>query len=249
MAIEKTYFTTYDLQPIADYISANATDYFDRVEISEDKLTIICYVGETDAFKITKTATGNGKLTFTFKTESGYTVSATPANNSGTTSTAANSRIRRITKTSCGIAIAVYSYSSISQNNSWYTANAPEALFITKDNNGNTAFVWDTLLMTGYPYNSGATASGYTESSHLTAINVKSEKQSVVTYNNADRKNNYALMKKDFVQLVRIDISDQGLCYLPNCFISYHSNVLGTECTLEHNGNKYVYNGFVALKE
>lgn len=248
MAIEKTYFTTYDLQPIADYLSANATEYFDKVEISEDKLTISCYVGETDAFKITKTATGDGRLTFTFKTESGYTVSATPANNSETTSTTAKSRIRRITKTSCGIAIAVYSYSSITQNGSWYAANAPEALFITKDNNGNTAFVWDTLLMTGYPYNNGSTASGYTDNGSYKAINVRSVSESAVS--NTNRKSSYGMMKTtDAVQLVPICISGQGPCYLSDCLISYYSNVLGTECTLEQNGDKYVYNGYIALKE
>ena len=37
--------------------------------------------------------------------------------------------------------------------------------------------------------------------------------------------------------------------YTPNLMVTVFGNVLNTECTLDHNGEKYFYNGFVALKE
>ena len=37
--------------------------------------------------------------------------------------------------------------------------------------------------------------------------------------------------------------------YTPNLMVTVFGNVLNTECTLEHNGDRYFYNGFVALKE
>lgn len=238
MAIEKTYFTDYDLTKIYAWLTANATGYFDSINISEDKLKITCYVGELDAFTITSTAETEGTVNFTLKAENGYSITLNTSGNSPQT----KSYIRRLTKTSSGIAIAMYAKPYLA--NTTYTISARDGLFITKDNSGNTAFVWATLLMTGRPFVCDNSANSY---EFLSCMNTKSETYSSATYN--DTGGFFGFRSVDYVQLVPIGITNQNLCYLPNCLMSYYSNVLGTECQLVQGDTKYAYNGYIALKD
>lgn len=244
--IERTYFATYDLQPIADWFSANATEYFDRVEISEDKLSVTCYLGDLAAMVIAKSAETKGELSIKITAKGGYstTIKAQNASESGTKT---QTFIRRITKTSCGIAIALRGdHIHTSNNGADYSGNAADGFFITKDSNGDLAFVWSSLLMTGKG-TLGASNSIYSTEEDIRSMNINS--RTALPICGSTSVYSFGFIPMDYIQLTPIPIREQGTCYLPYCLISYYSNVLGTECTLEQNGTKYIYNGFVALKE
>lgn len=238
--IAKTYFTTYDLQPIADYLSTNATEYFDKVEISEDKLTISCYVGDLEAMKITSSSLGGGLLSFTFACKDGYSKIAKPGNRDDYTKV----YIYRITKTSTGIAFAIKGSvhcikgSTVSSG----TITARDAVYVTKDNNGNTAFAFLERLATGTKFLN----IGYNGHEYLYSANIN---LGIFGTTGFSSDSDFGEVKKDYIQLAQVPISGQGICYLPNCLTSVYTNILGTECTLEQGGNKYVYNGYIALKE
>lgn len=241
MAIEKTYFTDYDLTPIYTWLSANTAEYFDNVTISEDGKIITCYVGELDAFTITRdtTKTEQGTLKFTFKAGNGYSASATPMGETAGT----HVYIRRLTKTSSGIAIAVGGLVKPSTGYAGTSVNARDSIFVTKDNKGNTAFVWATRLMTGAKF------VPVMNNAHedLWCINTKSSTADTVSRSTSE--NYFGTLEKDYVQLVPIGLDNQNTCYLPDCCLSCYSNVLGTETQLVQGDTKYVYNGYIALKE
>lgn len=243
MAIEKTYFTDYDLTPIHTWLSANATDYFSSVTISEDKLKITCYVGELDAFTITRDTGGTeqGAIKFTLKTKNGYSVGATSMG--AGTGGKSYSHIYRITKTSSGIAFALKAYVQPHNNYLGKQIDAKDGVFITKDIHGNVAFVWADLLMTGAKF----VDVQYNQHEHLSCINPESAAASAVSGTTSEA--NFGTSERDYVQLVPISINNQNTCYLPNCCLSYYSSVLGTEVPLVQGDTKYVYNGYIALKE
>lgn len=243
MAIEKTYFTDYDLTKIYAWFTANATGYFDSIDISEDKLKITCYVGELDAFTITSTAETAGTLKFTFKAENGYSVTVTSAGDT----TVSYSYIRRLTKTNCGIAIALRAYVRPFTGYDGLWGNGADGIFITKDNSGNTAFVWGTYLTTGKSYINWNGNSNYKSYDTFRCMNIKSAGYTSVAYTTTE--NVCGFQDMDYVQLVPIAIHDQNACRLPNCCFSYYSNVLGKECQVVQGDTKYVYNGYIALKD
>lgn len=230
MAIEKTYFTDYDLTSVHEWFTANATEYFDSFQLNNNGYELVCKIGELEAMKIEQlSANGSFVTKVTFTGESGVSKSI----NLSSYWTNNTSYIRRITKTSKGISIALY----VTEQGDG-SGNRPDSIFITKDNKGNVAFVYENMLMS-HPVS--------TKSSYLYVYGIKSYSAylvSKVTYYQS-----FGFVKTDYIQLVPIGIPDQNVCYLPDCCISYYSNVLGQECTITQDGEKYFYNGFVALRE
>lgn len=123
MAIKTTYFvnTTVVADNAAEvyaWLQGNATEYFDSFAISEDGLTISCFIGELEA------------VTFTFSESAAVIFTVTLPN--GTTSThkgntTTDRYIKKAVKTSCGIVFQIMDY-------------VPFAI-ITKSANGETATV------------------------------------------------------------------------------------------------------------
>lgn len=238
MAIEKTYFINADTEGTYNWLEANAANYFDSFELSEDKSSVTCFIGELDAFKIAYAE--NSRISFTIKTELGYSITVKPAGNS---SSGTFGYIRRFTKTDFGIAFALYAEPSIQSNSSKVTAR--DGFYITKDINGNTSFVWMSLLATGRGF--GSSDSSYNAYDGIYSINIKSGTRSLALGTN--KAVDFGIAPKDYTQLFHIAIDEQAVNYLPNLMGAVYSQVIGTECTLVYNNEKYLWNGYIALKE
>lgn len=230
MAIENFYFSdtgTEHFVEIKSWLEANATDYFDSFELSEDKLTLTCKIGDKTALTFSRTESG-GTYTETF-----YLYNGTTQTSSGTSSAA---YISNIVKTANGIAIRKTHGGTVYKNHS----------FITKDNKGNTAFVFLAKLSTN-GYN---VAISTTTSSSAYASVFSSEKTTFDTiHENVISPKYGACHNADITVLSPYCFDNSNGSYTPDLMITVFGNVLNTECTLDHNGDKYFYNGYIALKE
>lgn len=260
--IERTYFTDRDLQPIVDWFSANATEYFDNVEYQQDEngQSCICYCGKTKALEIIETAAENHLTKFKIYYGNGNAaVTVSTAWTSGNYGTSNSSNyIRRLTKTDGGISIAMSakcrtmtSPTSTSMDKDWSVPNALDSFFITKSNDGKTCFVYDKFLGTGYPYYNGDKPfQGNSATAKIYALSLDSSAEAAVSPNGFS--SNFGVIRSDYFQLIPITIPYRGLRYTPKCLITYAGNIMNDdiiECTLEQNGKKYIYNGYIALKE
>lgn len=124
MAIETFNFSDTGSEhfvEIKSWLETNATDYFDSFELSEDKLTLTCKIGDKTALTFSRTSTGGTYV------ERFCLYNGTTQNLSGASSV---TYIDKIVKTTSGIALRKNYGGNIYNNYS----------FITKDNKGNTAF-------------------------------------------------------------------------------------------------------------
>ena len=230
MAIETFNFSDNGVEHFSDiktWLEANATDYFDSFELSEDKLTLTCKIGDKTALTFSRTSTGATYV------ESFYLYNGTTQTLGGASGVA---YIDKIVKTTSGIALRK-NYGGNRYNN--YS-------FITKDNKGNTAFLFPTKI------NSNAW-------NVLTAANTtcqicysvfSSEKTTFDQLCESFISPKYgAGIKADITALSPICFYNSNGSYTPNLMITVFGNVINTECTLYNNDDKYFYNGYVALKE
>lgn len=215
MSIEQTYFLSPadgTFGEIYNWFTANAGEYFDSFELSEDGSELSCKKDGTAVFKMIAPTSGTW---FQVYNKNGVLVST--VNDIG----AGASYVRRLTRTSKGIAIAI----------SYGGADCRDSVFITKDNKGNTAFV--------------VFSKNFTTSQSCYAMNISS-----AVYNGAANSGGgYTPITADHTQLVQIPVSNQGLCYLPDLLFLYASSVGGAECTLSYNNENFWCNGYLALRE
>ena len=231
MAIETYNFSDTGAEHFADikaWLEANATDYFDGFELSEDKLTLTCKIGDKTALTFVRGSTGNNYV------ETYYLYNGTTEK----ISAGANAcYIDKIVKTANGIAIRK-NYNNTVYNN--YT-------FITKDNKGNTGYIFPSVLTTNIWNVSLRGSSG---SGSIYGGIFSSEKTAYDTLSESGLSARYgACHQADTTVLSPICFYNSNGSYTPNLMVTVFGNVLNTECTLEHNGDRYFYNGFVALKE
>jgi hypothetical protein len=59
----------------------------------------------------------------------------------------------------------------------------------------------------------------------------------------------YGFVSAPDMALVPVLIPDSDHLSLPDCFLSYYSNILGSETPIEFNGERYYYTGYIAIKE
>lgn len=231
MAIENFYFSDTGSEHFAEikaWLEANATDYFDSFELSEDKLTLTCKIGDKTALTFKRADTG------TSYAETFYLYNGTTQKSSGAGTKV--TYIDRIVKTSNGIALR-RNHSGVIYNN--YS-------FITKDNKGNTAFVFAKT-----PDQNTWNVASSTSGSNTGYCSVfSSEKTTFDQLFNALISTVYgACHNADVTVLSPICFYNSNGSYTPNLMLTVFGNVLNTECTLDHNGDKYFYNGYIALKE
>jgi hypothetical protein len=237
MALNTTNFNTTDLKPLYEWFLENGEPYFDKIELSEDELTLSCYVGDIVALKIAYASSDVRQLSVTFGTDNGWTGTYKPyIYNDGSSSE--YEYVNSATKTDYGLAFQIYTMRDTSGVLKYRTG-----LFITKDNADKTAFVWHASFLTYKDTSSNPTRSEYIYSRSMDAAltcNVSFD----YLKNDFGFKNTHGYM-----QFVPVPIYGLGLRYTPNCFVTpYADSTLGTECILEKDGEKYLYNGYVALK-
>lgn len=229
MAIETFNFSDTRAEHFAEiktWLETNATDYFDSFELSEDNLTLTCKIGDKTVLTFVRGSIGNN-YEETYYLYNGTTKKISAGANA--------CYIDKIVKTANGIAIRK-NYNSTEYNN--YS-------FITKDNKGNTAFIfpsvtsniWNVLPSSG---GSGSIYGGI----------FSSEKTTFDTLFDSGLSARYgACHNADVTVLSPICFYNSNSSYTPNLMVTVFGNVLNTECTLDHNGEKYFYNGYIALKE
>lgn len=231
MAIENFYFSDTGSEhfvEIKTWLEANATDYFDSFELSEDKLTLTCKIGDKTALTFNRASTG------TTYTETFYLYNGTTQKSSGQTSV---TYIDRIVKTANGIALRKNFGGNVYNNYS----------FITKDNKGNTAFVLPKNIIIN-SWNVTSSTSGTGSSVYYSVFS--SEKTSFEQLCGSSLSTTYGICHNaDVTVLSPICFYNSNGSYTPNLMITVFGNVLNVECTLDHNGDKYFYNGYIALKE
>ena len=171
---------------------------------------------------ITFGTTGVAGKTVTFKLIGGTTKSITLTSTSSTIL-----YVNRITKTNCGIAIAFSVSGNVQGNNVYY-------IFISKTNNGYTGVLFF----------------------NHTSFNISDCKYCVFdeTSISFDLSSTTGIMKfgvdkKKLTTLCNLVSGGNSEEYLPNVFITPSSQYVGTECTLKYNGDDYLYNGYIALKD
>ena len=227
MAIETFNFSDTGAEHFAEiktWLETNATDYFDSFELSEDKLTLTCKIGEKTALTFARTSERKSYCE-TFYNFDG-TRSAQGANTNIT-------YIDKIVKTSSGIAIRKSRGTTLTNN---YT-------FITKTNKGDTAFVFLDSASSTWDVKSNIS-----NVFHFSAFTA--EKTSFDVGGNLATATRQGVCRvADTTVLSPICLNESNGAYMPNCMVTVFGNVLNTECTLDHNGEKYFYNGYIALKE
>lgn len=229
MAIETFNFSdtgTEHFSEIKTWLEANATDYFDSFELSEDKLTLTCKIGDKTALTFVRGSTGNN-YEETYYLYNGTTKKISPG--------ASACYIDKIVKTSSGIAIRKNNNSTVYNNYS----------FIAKDNKGNTAFIFPSATSNIWNVSLGSGGSG-----SIYGGIFSSEKTSFDSLSESGLSARYgACHNADVTVLSPICFYNSNGAYTPNLMVTVFGNVINTECTLDHNGEKFFYNGFVALKE
>lgn len=226
MAIETYTFTDSGATHFSDiktWLEANATEYFDSFELSEDGFTLICKIGEKTAFTIYRGLDKN------YYKETIY-------NYEGTSFTVSPNvpsyvvYVDKIVKSSSGIAIRKRCNGEVVNN---YT-------FITKSNKGDTSFVFmENITFNWKEDNSNA---GNYYSSVFSAEKTGFDNQGTAYL--ASYETDY-----DETVLSPICLKYSNGMHLPNCMKTVYSEVIGTECILSKDGERYFYNGFIALKE
>ena len=224
-----TFFSFVDaathIQELKAYFEENAKDYFDGFEVSEDGNTLTMTTGGRTAFDFQMTA------------ETGYDVCYPHCyNGQGGKSDAkfGGSRyktyVRKIVKTANGLAIGMN-----------YNGNDKVCtFFISRDNNGNAAFI--------YCQNVDFYA-GSTDGSHFYATSTAGHINTFPEFFYTTSYNGFGCISAGYTAFVNVPIRGYGLTYFPHVFATPYSSLLGQECSIEHDGKHYYYNGYVALED
>ena len=252
MAIETTYFKEYDPQGVCEWFKQNATDYFDRIEISEDKMSVIGYIGEIPALEI-KFIKSNDYcryVRFYITNLSGTKVTVGPTSPYGESGRISDIRLDRAAKTDCGIAFSTvgnYVHGSGSGGASQYKPRS-YAFFITKDSEGNTSFVYFSQL--NYDRTNCPAYPMYQSDEYLYVTNLLETTFQTIFSGKSSANGYYAKEFNDYTQLAPIPLKKQGLTNLPNCFVAPFCDATGfVDYELDAGGTKYLFNGYIALKD
>ena len=226
-----TFFSFVDaathIQELKAYFEENAKDYFDGFEVSEDGNTL--------------TMTTGGKAAFDFQmtTENSYDVCYPHCyNGQGGKSDARfgsgiwRTYVRKIIKTANGFAIGM----------NYGGSDKACTFFISKDNNGNTAFVYCPLV----DFNSDSVSS-YNSYFYATSTAGHINSMPAIVY--YGKNENFCFISAGYTAFVNVPIRGYGLTYFPHVFVTPYSSLLGTECDIEHDGKHYYYNGYIALED
>lgn len=218
MAINTTYFSVSDgadANKIKAWFEKNAADFFDGFTVSGNAL-ILSSKGR-DVIRIQLKDTEN-PLSVSFYTLGGDVASATQI------SPTSACTVRRLAKTSCGIAMSVQ----------FGTTQKQWGLFISKTSSGAIGAVLGTKLRTG------------TASADITNYYIVSENSSEIPVIQLEKPITNKVDMTTFCPIVCCGTAGE---YFPDCFVTPFSPYSGSECTLDAEGVKYLYNGYIAMKE
>lgn len=212
--------TVTHLETLKGVLETNAADYFTSFVLSEDKLTLKCMGGDDPI------------ITFVINSTNGKLVSATLSGDNATqlfnVNTNNTNYFCKIAKTSKGVALKI----KIANK------EQPYSIFITKSNKGKTAVYIDTDA-----FNVTATAiykAGWCATSESTSM---SKVTSYTATANGVNPLNTPLITLSYIPCAGIED------YCPDLFITPTSPYSGVEAQLVYNGETYLYNGAVALRD
>lgn len=221
--LEKYYREGMDYTDVKQWFEENALEYFDTVE----------FIADTNASPyngviLTSHTDNNYPLTLYLYVNNNNRPSLHVNTNAGNIAifdvSGGPAYINRIIKTDYGIAIG-FGNSSASYKTS---------VLITKDNYGNTCVIYDKT------FNSALSeiysASGYSLEAKPIA---------------GSTANHGVLNEIEYLGMLPCPIrSSLKSSVTPNCLMSvYGGTIVGTETEAEFGGEKYWYNGYIALKE
>jgi hypothetical protein len=237
MAIEFFYFHDSDQKQIYNWLVDNASDYFDEILYTEDidethPSAITMKIGDVEFVKWYRVTSTSDSVMDKYYTDIN-TLYATATETFPFGSGSCYAYIDKIVKTDTAFAVGFY----IKFNYGGRTDGSyPFAQIFTKDNLGNTCFIYDQW---GNAWDNGSSYLKFAEYDSNTI-----EKLSPLT-----KSSNYGFKSCGCTTLTNIVIPNKGVCYLPDCYLSFFGNLLGSGCTIERNGINYAYNGYIALKE
>lgn len=229
MAIETTYFTgttaAANYAEVSAWLTANAAEYFDTIDVPSDGQEVSCKVGEVAALKLDWGTDYDTQRSFQVTAKNGANI------NSGYRYVHNKCCWRYGYKTDNGIAICN------NQTNAFQSS-----IFISKDNNGDLIFA---VLKPDSPnLNSPSNWAEFLDFNSLASIKTEGS-------NNSDplaRHRINGALSASMTALVPIVSDVKTYCdkVVTTPFSQYSNLCWGT---IDVSGTKYVYNGVFALKE
>jgi hypothetical protein len=231
MAIEKAIFTAsgYDrATEIATWLQANATEYFDTIELQENGYEVKCNIDGVTVLDI-QVAHSNTSAA----------CSVTLIN--GTSQTASTSNIIGAYKTSNGVCLymegATYNSSTDpSTGEVYYQYSGGRDIFICKSDKGNTSFAFNIY-------------SSYSGGGNLGTVDAKADSRFSKWLNNTDTSYE-CVGKRPLTVLSPLPLGNggtvaEGVYFTP--FSQYKG--INNPIILSADGKDYVYDGAFALEE
>ena len=231
MAIEKAIFTASGSDratEIATWLQANATEYFDTIELQENGYEIKCNIDEVTVLDIQVTHSNYGAV-----------CSVTLIN--GTSQTTSTSNIIGAYKTSNGVCLYMEGATTTSRTDPttgelYYQYSGGRDILICKSNKGNTSFAFNI-------------DSSYSGGGNLSTADVSSDSRFSKWIIGTDTTYDQ-IGKRPLTVLSPLPLGDggtvaQGVYFTP--FSQYRG--INNPITLYANGKNYVYDGDFALEE
>ena len=231
MAIEKAIFTASGSDratEIVTWLQANATEYFDTIELQENGYEVKCNIDGVTVLDIQVSHSNTSAA-----------CSVTLIN--GTSQTTSTYNIIGAYKTSKGICLymegaATTSLTEPSTGEEYYQYSGGRDIFICKSNKGNTSFAFNIYS----PYSGGG---------NLSTADVSSDSRFSKWLNGTDTSYE-RIGKRPLTVLAPLPLGDggtvaQGVYFTP--FSQYKG--INNPVILTANGKNYVYDGAFALEE
>lgn len=232
MAIEKTIFTASGndrATEIATWLQANATEYFDTIELQENGYEVKCNIDEVTVLDI-QVAHSNISAA----------CSVTLIN--GTSQTTSTSNIIGAYKTSKGVClymggVTAASLTDPSTGESYYQYAGGRDIFICKSDKGNTSFAFNIY-------------SSYSGGGNLSTADASSDSRFSKWLNNTDTSYELTIGKRPLTVLSPLPLGDGGTVAEGVYFTQFSQyKGINNPIILSADGKDYVYDGAFALEE
>lgn len=236
MAIETFYFNSRDQTEFYNWLTENASDYFDSIELTSEDGTnnlvsqIKLSIGGVTFIAYKRYYSDNDDHTYTTITT---TSGATRELGVPFGSTPRYAYVNRVIKTPSAFGVAF----NIKYNYGGRTDGPkPVAHIFAKDNLGGTCFI-------GHDW-----GNGWSNGDDKLWM-AEYDSPSIQQIGSSGKSGNYNFISTNCISLTNVCVPDHGVCYLPTVYATFFSDLLGTECTIERNNINYSYNGYFAMKE
>lgn len=232
MAIEKAIFTASGddrATEIATWLQANATEYFDTIELQENGYEIKCIIDGVTVLDIQVS-------------HSNYNAACNVTLINGTSQTTSTSNIIGAYKTSNGVCLYMEGVTTATRTDpstgeTYYQYSGGRDIFICKSNKGNTSFAFNIY-------------SSYAGGGNLSTADVSSDSRFSKWIIGTDASYENSIGKRPLTVLAPLPLGDggtvaEGVYFTP--FSQYKG--INNPIILSADDKDYVYDGAFALEE